>query len=255
MANATSIVKKDTVRRHDEFIVRLLAAVVAETTYYPNSMIGRITTGYVAKFDDSQSMAFEGVATPFEGKLVQPVSSAGDYSLRIQNVYRFNLAISGVTIADIGKKVYALDDQTGTLNAGATTYANLVGEVKGVPSTGIALVEAALDGVAANKRLGAAKVLAATGAQSLTKFDLNKTIICPNTAAYSVTLPAVADTQAGDRLHFIKTTADAAAVTLDGASSETIDNSTTLATIDARYDCATLVSTGSEWVVENRDIA
>ena len=29
----------------------------------------------------------------------------------------------------------------------------------------------------------------------------------------------------------------------------------TLATIDAAYDCATLVSTGAAWIVKNRDIA
>ena len=40
---------------------------------------------------------------------------------------------------------------------------------------------------------------------------------------------AVADTQAGDRLTFVKTTSDAAAATLDGNASETIDGATTTA--------------------------
>jgi hypothetical protein len=255
MANATDIVKKGTVRRQDEFITRKLSAAAAERTFYPNSMLGLNSSGYSDKFDDTQSLQFDGLFRGLEGKFKQPVSSAGDYNIDTHQPFRFELAISGVTIADIEKKVYALDDQTGTLSASATTYANLVGVIKDVQTTGIAVVEPAYDGKASNLALGAARVMAATGAQTLTEFDLNKTIFVPNTAGLTLTLPAVASTQAGDRLTIVKTTADAAAVTLDPADSETIDNGATLATIDARYDCATLVSTGSEWVVLSRDIA
>ncbi len=255
MANATDVVKKGTVRRHDEFMIRPLASTAAERYFYPQSLLGLDLDGYEDKLDDTKSMLMHGVTRGQEGRQKQPVSSDGDHTIGIHQSFRLELAIAGVEITDIGKKVYALDDQTGTLSAAATTFANLVGTVVDKVASGIALVEPAYDGVAAHKRLGASKVLAATGAQSLTKFDLNKTIIVPNTGAYSITLPAAADTQAGDRLHFVKTTADAVAATLDANASEVIDNATTLATIDARYDCATLVSTGTEWVVENRDIA
>jgi hypothetical protein len=62
-------------------------------------------------------------------------------------------------------------------------------------------------------------------------------------------------TQPGDWLEFVKTTADAAAVTLTGNAAETIDGANTLATIGAAYDTAKIVSTGAAWVVVYRDIA
>lgn len=257
MANATDIVKKGVVRKTDEFIIRGVETLAAETRFYPNAMIGVDVTGYLCKFDDTQGATFFGVVTQDQGSPLLPASTAGDGTaeLRCQQPQRFELAIASVAVTDIGKKVYAVDDQTGTLDASTRTYANFVGHVVDVVATGIALVEPSYDGVAAHARYGVSKWLAATGAQSLNKTDLNKIIFVPNTGAYSITLPAVADTQAGDRLTFIKTTADAAAATLDGNASETIDNATTLATIDARYDTAILVSTGSEWVVLARDIA
>jgi hypothetical protein len=242
---------------HDrKFAKRSSATLAAETTFYTTAMIGLTTSGYLAKFDDTQSMIFVGLVRGGEGDPVLPAGTQGDAALGLDYEMpdAFELAISGVTVAHIGRKVYALDDQTGTL-ASTTTYGNLVGTVIDVVATGIALVQPAYDGIAANKRLGAARVLAAIGNQSLTKFDLNKTIFLPNTVAYTVTLPAIADTQAGDELHFVKNTAAAFAVTLDGNAAETIDGAATYAAIDANYDCAVLVSTGTEWVIKNRDIA
>jgi hypothetical protein len=218
-------------------------------------LLGRTTAGYLAKFDDTQSLTFVGVVRNDQGAPKLPAGTAGDGTIELpyQQPQFFELAISGVTVADIGKVVYASDDQTGVLTTG-TTYANVVGTVRRVVSSGIALVEPAYDGVAGNARLGAVKTLAATGNQTLSKWDIGKTIIVPNTAALSITLPAVASAAAGGRLQFVKTV-DANAATLDGADSEEIDAATTLATIDAIYDTAELVNTGTRWVVLNRDIA
>lgn len=256
MANATDIVKKGTVRRTDEFGEESSATLAAETRFYPNAMLGRTTAGYLAKFDDAQSMVFVGVVRNDQGSPLLPIGTAGDGTIELpyQQPQFFELAVSGVTVADIGKVVYASDDQTGVLTLG-TTYANVVGTVRRVVASGIALVEPAYDGVAGNLRLGAVRTLAATGAQSLTKWDVGKTILVPNTGAYSITLPAVADAAAGGRLQFAKTTTDAAAATLDANASEEIDGATTLATIDAAYDTAEIVNTGVRWIVLNRDIA
>ena len=257
MANATDVVKAGTVRWQDEFIKRSTETLAAETTFYPNAMIGVDSTGYYCKGDDAQAWIFAGVVRNDQGAPVLPAGTAGDAALglNVQQPKRFELTIASVAVTDIGKKVYAIDDQTGTLDASTRTYANFVGHVVDVVATNVALVEPCYDGVAANGRYGVAKWLAATGTQTLSKYDLNKVIFCPNTAGHTVNLPAVADTQAGDRLTFVKTTSDAAAVTLDGNSSETIDGATTLATIDAQYDTAILVSTGAAWVVVARDIA
>lgn len=256
MANATDIVKKGTVRWTDEFGEESAATLASETTFYPQAMLGRTTGGYLAKFDDTQSLIFVGVVRNDQGSPKLPAGTAGDGTLELpyQQPRYLELAVSGVAVTDIGKTVYASDDQTGVLTLG-TTYANVVGVVRRVVASGTALVELCYDGVAGHARLGAVKTLAATGAQSLTKWDIGKTIVVPNTGAYSITLPAVADAAAGGRLQFVKTTSDAAAATLDGNASETIDGATTLATIDAQYDTAEIVNTGSAWVVLNRDIA
>ncbi len=256
MANATAEVKKGTVRRTDEFIKRSAATLAAETRFYAHAMLGVTTAGYLAKFDDTQSMVFWGVVRGNEGNPLLPVGTQGDYALGLDahQPFRFELAISGVAVGDIGKTVYASDDQTGVLTNGGV-YGNVVGRVVDVVATGIALVEPNYAMAKGHAGLAAARTMAATGAQSLTKWDLNKTILLPNTAAYALTLPAVADTQAGDKLTFVKTTAAAFAVTLTGAGAELIDAANTLATIDAIYDTAVLVSTGAAWVVVARDIA
>jgi hypothetical protein len=256
VANATAIVKKGVVRRTDEFIQRSSATLASATRFWPNAMIGVTTGGYYAKFDDSQSMVFAGVVRNDQGAPLLPAGTAGDGTIQldIQQPQRFELAVSGVAVTDIGKKVYASDDQTGVLTNGGT-YGNFVGHVVDVVASGIALVEPCYDGIAAHARYNVARTLAATGAQTLTKWDLNKVIFVPSTGAYALTLPAVADTQAGDRLTFVKTTSNAVALTLTGSGAETIDGSNTLATIDAQFDTAVLVSTGAAWVVLSRDIA
>lgn len=245
MSNATDIVKKGRVRWADEFMERGLEAHAAEKTYYPGIMIGVDETGYFAKFDDAQSMIFAGIASPDEGRVVAAIGSANDTKLEIQQPRRFELAIASVAVTDLGKTVYASDDQTGVLTPAALAYANVVGHVVDVVGTNIALVEAAYDGVGANARLGAARVLAATGAQTVTKYDMEKLIVCPNTAAYAVTLPEIANISLGQRLTFVKTTSDAKALTLTGGGSDKINGSSTEASMDAQYDTITIRATAA----------
>lgn len=256
MANATSNVKIATVRRTDEFLKFPLTSHSGRTTYYPNSALGLTTAGYATKLDDTASLQFLGLVRGEEGKKVVPdTNNAGDEDIEVHQPFRFEGVFSSIARTDLGKKVYASDDQTFVI-ASSTTYGNLVGVLKERLSSTVGLIEPAYDGVAANARLGAARVLAATGAQTLTKFDLNKIILVPNTAALTITTPAVADTQAGDRLTILKSHAsDTNAITIDPPSSETIDGATTLATLDAPYDTVVLVSTGSAWIVLSRDIA
>lgn len=255
MANAVDIVKKGVVRRTDEFIDLPLSATIAERKFWPNAMLGIDEDGYIDKFDDSQSLIFAGVFRGTEGKLTQPVESDGTRDIEIHQPQRLELAVASVAESDKGKPVFAIDDQTGTLTPSATTNANVIGHVVRKVATGVALVELAYDGIAANKRLGAAKTLAATGAQTLSRYDIGKKILIPNTAALTVTLPAVAACPAGGEFEFLKTSADAFAATLDGNLTETIDGSATYAALDAAYDCARLVNTGTAWVIASRDVA
>jgi hypothetical protein len=75
-----------------------------------------------------------------------------------------------------------------------------------------------------------------------------------NTVARTLTLPAVAGT-AGLWYTIKKTSADAAAVTIDTPGGETIDGAATNAEVDAQYDSITIVSDGSNWHVVNKKIA
>jgi predicted RecA/RadA family phage recombinase len=100
--------------------------------------------------------------------------------------------------------------------------------------------------------------LAATGNQAIVAADLlgaDLTLLAPNTAALTVSLPSVAAVPPGALLRVRKTTADAHAVTLDPADSETIAGASTHAAIDAANDTALFQSTGAAWVLVDSSIA
>jgi hypothetical protein len=256
VANATDRVAKGKVDVTDVFRTASVETLSAATRFYSHALIGTDSTGYLCKGDDTQSWLFAGIVRGREGNPLLPAGTAGDgtIDLDIERPHSLEVTLTSVAVTDFGKPVYATFDNQVTLDNSATTYANVVGFVAKKVATNIALIELAYDGVAANRRLMAAKTMAATGAQTLSKYDLGKTIILPNTAAYALTLPAVADCPAGSIFSFAKSTSNAAAVTITGNAAENIDGSNTYAAIDAQYDCAILVSVGTAWIIQNRDI-
>ncbi len=163
------------------------------------------------------------------------------------------LTISGVAIDDVQhrRKVYASDDNTFAM-AGSGT---LIGEVIGLDSSGKAIVLCESDGYTKDGFAGAGIVThAATGTLTITTAMLGKLNLIPSTGAQTANLPAAADCT-GRTLTFKKTTTDAVALTLDGASSETIDGATTNAVMDAENDTLTIISTGTAWVIIAAKIA
>ncbi len=161
-------------------------------------------------------------------------------------------ALSGVTNADVGKDVYANADDVLTLTPASNSR---VGRIVAVDGTNTARVRCqptpALDGVLDNTPV----VTLSDANATLTLDHLNRTLLIGNTAARTLTLPPVAMVRAGGWIRVVKTTAAAFAVTLDGNAAETIDGAATLATLDAQYDAAHLLCSGSEWIVLSRDIA
>lgn len=259
MANATAKLNKGSVSiLASEYARRSTETQSAETTWYTGAMVGIDESGYYCKADDTQSWLFAGFVRGREGNPVLPSGTAGDAALDL-DIYRpafHEIALASVAVTDIGKPVYATFDNACVLAFGSTTYANLIGYVIDKAGTSIAIVACVYDGIAANARLMAAKRLAATGNQTLSRYDMGKTIFCANTAALTVTLPPIADVPAGHGFTIVKDHAsDANIITLDGNAAETIDGAATLTTIDAAYDCATLVSNGAAWVITSRDIA
>lgn len=253
MANATTRTNVGQVELTSIDTTKRLLVSTAQT-YYPGELLGMNASGYVTKLDDTASLGFIGVCDEGAEVVVPSGASAGDYSLLVSRPRYIGVKTSGAAITDVGRTVYAAYNDEVSFSPG--TYGNVIGTVHEFKTATRVIVKVTHGvGAQANREVGAATTLAATGTVTLTKFDLNKTIFCPNTAGQTVNLPAVALASAGDRLTFVKTSADAAAVTLDGNSSETIDGATTLATIDADNDTAVLVTNGSEWVVLSRDIA
>lgn len=221
-----------------------LPATVA--TYYPGEMIGMDINGYAVKFDDAASVLFLGINAESVRIDVVSADAAADKKIKVQRPKEgFAMTIAAAVLTDVGKKVYA--KFSNEVQYSGATYGNFAGTVKEYLTATTVLIQPPSWGD--RYPAGVSRVMAATGAQSLTKFDLNKTIILPNTGAYALTLPAVADTQAGDFFDFIKTTASATAVTLTGAGAETINGSNTLAQPDAQYETLRLVSTGTVWIV------
>jgi len=73
-------------------------------------------------------------------------------------------------------------------------------------------------------------------------------ILVANTAARTYVLPAAA-TSSGLWYTFKKTSADAQIITIDANGAELIDGAATVATMDAQYDCITIVCDGTGWHV------
>lgn len=100
--------------------------------------------------------------------------------------------------------------------------------------------------------------LAATGDQALAVADFlsgDLTVLVPNTAALSVSLPAVANLPDGVLMRVRKTHATAQAITLDPNASETIAGGASFASLDANNDMALFALSSGAWVLIDSAIA
>lgn len=79
-------------------------------------------------------------------------------------------------------------------------------------------------------------------------------VVVSNTSTMTLTLPAAA-VSTGLEYTFVKATSDAAAITVDGNASETINGSANFASADAQYDTFTIVSNGTTWYITHKIIA
>jgi hypothetical protein len=178
--------------------------------------------------------------------------AAGGINVRLHQSVDVVHALASVGVADIGKEVYASADETLTLSPVGNSR---VGRVVAVDSSGVARVRCQPVTQLCGVLEGAAVVSLADADATLTLDHVNRVLLIGNTAARTLTLPPVASVRVGGWMRFVKTSADAAAITLDGAGAETIESGVTYSAMDARYDTVHLVCTGSEWVVLSRDIA
>jgi hypothetical protein len=217
---------------------------------YKGALVGRNrSTGYARGLvagDEFLGIAYQEVDNTGAGH------AAGGVNVRLHQNVDVVHAITGVVTGDIGRDVYASNDGTLTLTP---TGNSRVGRVVAIEAAGLARVRCrpiiGLDGAFQNAPI----VTLADASATLTLDHMNRVLLIGNTAARALTLPPVASVRAGGWFRIVKTTAAAFAVTLDGSGAETIDGGATYAALDAQYDVAHVVCTGTEWIILSRDVA
>jgi hypothetical protein len=181
-----------------------------------------------------------------------PGHAAGAVNVRLHQMIDVVHSLAGVVQTDLGKDVYASADDTLTLTP---TGNSRIGRIVALEGSGVARVRCrpitALTGVLENLPV----LTLPDASAALTLDHVNRTLLIANTAARTLTLPPAAQVRAGGWLRVVKASADAFAVILDGNAAETIDGNATYAALDAAYDVALLLCTGTEWIVLSRDVA
>jgi predicted RecA/RadA family phage recombinase len=154
------------------------------------------------------------------------------------------LAATGVTFV-IGETVFWDVSANTAINSASTALADFaIGSAVAAKVSGELVVRVDL-----NAHLARNKVLATAAAITLTAADLGATVYGDTQAgAFSITLPTAASC-IGGRFTFVRAGTGTNALTLDGDASETIDGSTTVATMDAARDTLTIESNGTAWFI------
>jgi hypothetical protein len=109
----------------------LRGAVSTAQTFWENAMVGLTAAGYLDKFDDAADKRFDGRT---EGISLEVPSggSNGDILIPTDQPRFITCAIAAATVADIGRLVYASDDQAVAFTPGA--FGNPVGRIAAVRS-------------------------------------------------------------------------------------------------------------------------
>ena len=106
--------------------------VIAADIIYEGAMVGDNGSGFARPLVAGDS--FRGIA---ERKADNSSGSAGDVRVRVLRKGLVRLAITSLAITDVGKAVYASDDNTFTLTQGANTC---IGHVHRWVSTGVGII-------------------------------------------------------------------------------------------------------------------
>jgi hypothetical protein len=251
VANATARVGRAFVSWTDENLTHSWGTLSSSLQLYSGAMVG-YSAGYFAKYDDTAAMKFAGIILEDHGNPKLPNTGAtsgtagdGTMDLDIKQPKAFELNISGVAITDIGRRVYALDDQTGTLDPSATTYANMIGVVKDLvyaTNPGSAVANYALVTPVYDQAQGAQlQVFGANGALAVK----GSTVIITKGSAAALTL-ADPTSGANDGLLIDIVSTTAFAHTLVAPSGYNVSG-TTATWGGAKGDSLQLVAYGGKW--------
>lgn len=224
--------------------------VDANAKIYKGAFVGRNrSTGYARPLvagDEFLGVAYRQADNSFVG------NTAGGITVRLTQSVDVVHTMSGIAVGDIGKDAYASSDDAMTLNPNGQSR---IGRVVAIEGTNLARVRTQPIAEMTGLSEGFPIVTLGDASVTLTLDLINRTLLMANSTGRTITLPAASSVRAGGWLRIVKTSAAAAAITLDANASETIDGALTLATMDAQYDTVLLLCTGSEWIVLSRDIA
>lgn len=180
----------------------LFGAVSTAQTFYPNSLVGLNSSGYVDKLDDAAAKVFAGVFCGVQQEVLSGGSN-GDVLIPVKQPRFVTLTIAAATVADLHKTVYASDDQTASLTPG--TCGNVIGTIAYVINSTTIVVRCEYSKLAQQSQ-----VLAADGAITIK----NGTVTITKGSAAALTLAApTATIDDNKRLLIVSTTAAAHTVT------------------------------------------
>lgn len=106
--------------------------VIAADIIYEGAAVGDNATGYVRPLVAGDS--FRGFA---ESNVDNSLGSAGDKRVRVLTQGKVQLSVASLTITDVGKPVYASDDNTFTLTRSTNSY---IGRVHRFVSSGVGVI-------------------------------------------------------------------------------------------------------------------
>lgn len=224
----------------------------SSATPYEGSLLSINSSGYYAALTAGQP--FAGIC---ERTIQSKDAAASNGQVMLQartGLFRFVAIISGLTAADVvaRRRVYASTDNDLSLTAEAgNTYVGRICDLYtqfGGITNGV-VIEAETFQSQAEADVGSFTL--ADAAATLTVSQLDQVLYMPNTAARTLTLPAVASCT-GRRFTVVKTTAAAFAVTLQGNASENINGANTYATSSSQYAVAEIRSDGTQWILVSK---
>ncbi|AWM35899.1 hypothetical protein GobsT_63690 [Gemmata obscuriglobus] len=184
-------------------------AVSTAQVFFPNAMIGLTAAGWADKMDDAAVKTFDGVLASASTEVLAGGAN-GDVLLDVNQPRFITVAIAAAAPGDVGRRVYAVDDQTVAFAPGA--FGNFVGRVAAVLSATAVVVEAHYfqAGGGGNSAL---LVLAGDGAVPV---KAGTVLLTKGTAAALTLAAPAAGADDGKVLELVSTTAAAHVVTCAG---------------------------------------
>ena len=215
-------------------------------TYYTGAMVGRdAADSYVAKFDDTQSLSFDGLIANTQPVTIDSTDAAGAARLEVDRPWAFTMAIAAAAAGDEGRKVYATFDNK--VQYAPTTYGNYAGKVIGILNSTTVMIAPPWSPFHGDMDSYSTTVVFTTATRTLVKWDMNKVFLCNSSSNMTVTLPAVATVSPGDKVTVINVVGTQT-LTLAGSGAELIGGSNTLSVGTTQYTSrATVVTDGTKW--------